>query len=199
MHPRVQKFFERYNRLPTERDPDYLEMLAMSKYKFYPVPRYKPGKCANCGSAKDDGRQYVDFGLEVDWYGTVFLCTLCLEDIARNSGLFELQENKVAELELQITALKEQMDREENLPSNLVNAWEEFKEYYDRIHPPGDSSTSDSITSVGSDKNTTKSDRTNSTESIFTEPQQPVTKSTSSTGRSNLSSLAKLLDPNERG
>lgn len=40
-----------------------------------------PGKCSICGGMKYDGRKWIDFGLSIDWYGVVYLCTFCFEEI----------------------------------------------------------------------------------------------------------------------
>src|SRR3954466_860008 len=90
-------FVKKYGKLPTEIDPDYLEMLRMSRYRILDVPDVAPAKCANCGSSKNDGRKYVDFGLQVDWYGVVYFCGLCLADIARDMGLFKQVEKALAD------------------------------------------------------------------------------------------------------
>jgi hypothetical protein len=46
-------------------------------------PEKPPGKCSLCGANhRRDGRQYFDFGLSVPRYGVVYLCTVCLTEIA---------------------------------------------------------------------------------------------------------------------
>jgi hypothetical protein len=46
------------------------------------IPGYQlppPGKCASCG---DTDRDCVDFGITIDYYGAVLICTLCLRSAA---------------------------------------------------------------------------------------------------------------------
>jgi len=51
-----------------------------------------PGKCACCGYAASgdtepsDRRQYVDFGVDIDYYGVVYLCTACIATVATGLG-----------------------------------------------------------------------------------------------------------------
>jgi len=51
-----------------------------------------PGKCAVCGySASGENepsnrRQYLDFGMELDFYGAVVICTECLTEVAVGMG-----------------------------------------------------------------------------------------------------------------
>lgn len=187
MDPKVQKFLEKFGRLPTEVDPDYLEMLRMGKYQVTDVPMYKPGKCANCGSAKNDGRRYVDFGLEVDWYGTVFLCGLCLKDVAQTMGLFaelEAEIEKLKKTSFDIDVLREQGF---HLQDTVLKTFEEVKEYHARVHSLGDSSSPDD----GSDVVPVE---TAEAESTADESKSGITKSPTSSGRKNISSLAELLN-----
>lgn len=189
----VDKFVHKYSRLPTENDPEYLEMLRMSKYKFYAVPMFKPGKCANCGASKDDGRKYVDFGLEVDFFGTLFLCTICIEDIARNAGLFEplkLELFKITEKLKEKLGLQEQGS---NLHDTVVSLFKEFEAYYANLFATGNYTSSDRTSSVESNEAATES-VLDSSEPVADAPKPRVTKSSSSSGRSNLRGITELLD-----
>lgn len=186
----VDKFVAKYGRLPTEIDSDYLEMLNMSKYRILAVPMFKPGKCGNCGASKNDGRQYIDFGLEVDWYGTVYLCTDCLKDIAVNAGLFKEQEEKMLALMVEnerLIALKEQG---ENLHETVTKTFEEFKEYYASLHSLGDNSPPDSPTSVGTEETVNSEPEPNNSKSR-------ASKSSNGSGRSNVPSLADLINKSD--
>jgi hypothetical protein len=182
-----KKFIELYNgRLPTERDPNYLELLRMSKYRILAIPDVKPTKCANCGSTKADGRQYIDFGLDVDWFGTVFLCGFCLKDIAQAMGLFSDSEEKLKAAiddKVSLLSLQTQGDR---LYDKFTELIKEFETYYASLHSVRDDpSTTASDSVVG---NETAADREGSAK---TKPR--TTKPTSSSGSKNLPSLADLL------
>jgi hypothetical protein len=183
----VDDFIHRYGRLPTEFDPDYLEMLCMSKYRIVDVPDFKPGKCANCGASKNDGRKYIDFGLEVDWHGIVYLCGLCLKDIATQMGLFEgvLAELKATYLNLQ--RFEDLKTQGVDIYEAVVKMGEEIRDFYSRVYPavPGDSS-----------------DDSASVEPESTEPSQlsvdkakpRTTKSSNGSGSENFRSLTDLLN-----
>lgn len=200
----LKEFVRRYGRLPTEIDPDYLEMLNMSKYRILALPTIKPAKCANCGSTKNDGRQYVDFGLEVDWYGIVYLCGLCLRDIATEFGLFDELHVDIERLKKENQELNDKLNlllafknEGKDLKDEFLHIFKEVKDYLDGIYSSGDSSTTNSNLSVDIYK---ESETTDSSEPATTQSeQQPdeaksrIAKSTSSSGRKDLPSLAELL------
>lgn len=50
-----------------------------SRFKVLERPFASPGKCAVCGSTD---RPVVDFGFDLDWYGTVYFCVECLTEVA---------------------------------------------------------------------------------------------------------------------
>lgn len=179
------QFVKRYGRLPTEIDPDYLEMLRMSKYRILDVPDLKPGKCANCGSSKNDGRKYVDFGLEVDWFGIVFICGICLGDVARQMGLFKVYEDKIAELESKLKSFTDLKTEGKVLQDVVLKTFEEVKEYFVSLHSTGDDSSSSSDASVVPNKKPN--------EQGTTKTSTRTTQSNSSGGSKNLPSLADLL------
>jgi hypothetical protein len=190
----IDKFVHKYGRLPTERDPDYLEMLRMSKYRILAVPDFKPAKCANCGSTKNDGRNYIDFGLEVDWYGIVYICGECLKDIAREMGLFTEYEKQLELRMLEIELLKNKIEQGVELPDKLVKAWEEFKEYYASLQLAGGNGP-DSIPPSNHDNSVVQeSNETESDKSGINEAKPRAAKSTSGSRSKNIRSLADLLD-----
>lgn len=51
-----------------------------------------PGKCAVCGysasgeNEPSDRRQYIDFGMDLDFYGAVVICTVCMIEVAEGLG-----------------------------------------------------------------------------------------------------------------
>lgn len=180
------RFVTKYGRLPTEYDPDYLEMLQMSKYRILAVPDLKPGKCANCGSAKQD-RNYVDFGLLVDWYGVVYLCSHCIADIARESGVFEELRTQMLKL-VNKNEMKTSLQAQgEALHETVVRTFKEFEEFYVNLHSLRDDIPADSGAVVVNDKDPSNGSDSGRSESGTAE-------STSGSGRSNLRSLAELLN-----
>lgn len=197
----LERFVKKYGRLPTETDPDYLEMLQMSKYTVVDVPYYKPGKCANCGASKNDGRKYIDFGLEVDWYGIVYLCGTCLNDVAKNAGLFEGLISRIHTLEKELelekinkTSLDELKEKGDEIYESITSRFRELEEFYVSVQPPRDSSDSDPDSDPNGGEKANGEQGTDSTESGVTESNKPATKSASSTGRKDIPSLTSLID-----
>jgi hypothetical protein len=191
----LKKFIQRYGRLPTEFDPDYLEMLRMSKYLITDTPRHPPGKCANCGASKVDGRKYVDFGLQVDWYGTVYLDEPCLTDIAKAMGLFKKYEDEIAELKLDVQDVHQLHDQGVRLHETVVRTFEELKEFYGKLPSSGPSSSSTGSDSLESSKDSNSTPSVDANQSNVNEPELRIVKPPASTGRKNVSSLADLLKP----
>ena len=182
----VDRFIHQYGRLPTEVDPDYLEMLRMSKYRILAVPDVNPGKCSNCGASKNDGREYVDFGLQVDWYGVVFLCGRCLFDIASNMGLFRQLEQQLEDVTTALNNITDLKEQGVGLYEKVIQAFKEFEVYYASLYSLSDDSTPDDNVSVGTDETADQSG-TNS-------PKPRATESTTSGRSSSVPSLAELID-----
>jgi hypothetical protein len=187
------RFVHKYSRLPTEFDPDYLEMLNMSKYQVDDAPMLKPFKCANCGSAKKDGRGYVRFGLEVDWFGIVYLCTECLTDIASNAGLLKKLENKIAELESKELKHEELLASGANLNDTVLKTFEEVKAFYASLHPSGLEHDNNTDSDLGLEETIFESAIV-APEPTSNEAERKPVKSTASSRRANVPSLASLLE-----
>jgi hypothetical protein len=194
----LEKFVNRYGRLPTERDPDYLEMLNMSKYAILDAPTHKPGKCANCGAVRNDGRKYVDFKLEIDWYGIVYLCGICLKDIAKAVGLFDDFIKELEEAKAQNTSLEELKEKGAELHETIVRTFAEVKDFYVDVHSVGDDIPANPDSSSGDSQNSESGSGTDSSESGTSETKSRTSKSTSSSRRTNVPSLAELLESNKQ-
>lgn len=64
-------------------------------------PSQHPGKCVHCGcSTKNDGRKYVDMGLQIPRYGAVYFCEHCIRELGILFGLIDEREIQIRELEL---------------------------------------------------------------------------------------------------
>ncbi len=183
----VDRFIHKYGRLPTERDPDYLEMLRMSKYRVVPVPMMKPGKCSNCGSTKQDGRGYVDFGLDLPWWGIVYLCTLCLHDIASNTGLYDNLRSEINTLKAKLLSDDILLQQGSDLQGQILTIFEEVKEHFNNLPAPSGGSDSARTTSVGVDETATDKSTTDETESGSSQPS-------TSPRREDLPSFTELLN-----
>lgn len=72
-------------------------VIANSRFQILDVPAAAPGKCAVCGFAgREYNRQYVDFGMSLDFYGVVYFCTDCLKAAAVRIGMSD--EHSVEEI-----------------------------------------------------------------------------------------------------
>lgn len=165
----------------------------MSKYRIVNVPDVKEAKCANCGSSKNDGRLYIDCNLDIDWYGTVFFCGLCLKELATAMGLF-------TELEEKISALIDRRNQDENLlkvgeklDESVRQMVIQLKEFYVALHPTGlvDTPNSSSVV-VSSDSNSGIGVKRDNPD--VNETESGAIKPASSARRKNIRSLAELLD-----
>lgn len=187
------RFVHTYGRLPTEVDPDYLEMLQMSKYRILDVPDVSPGKCANCGASKNDGRRYIDIGLHVDWYGAVYICGHCLTDLANTMGLFDDLKGQVAELESELENTEDLYSKGVELRETVTKLSKDVEVFYASIHSTESSDNSDSNAGVVSKKTSSQSG-INKAESATGAAKPGTTKSTSVSGRSDIPSLTELLN-----
>lgn len=60
-----------------------------SRIQLLDRPKAAPGHCAICGFAggfESDGRKFIDWGWDIDFYGAVIICSLCVENIANLLG-----------------------------------------------------------------------------------------------------------------
>ncbi len=51
-----------------------------SKFRVLDYPSSLPSKCAVCGNPGGDGRKFIDFGFDLDFFGTVYFCSICLNE-----------------------------------------------------------------------------------------------------------------------
>lgn len=99
--------------------------------KLLPLPVALPGKCIICGASdNDDGRQYIDIGFEIDFYGVIYFCSHCMSEAAvaigyRSPSLFQVidDENKsllkeFAELSAENVKLRVALNQLDFLGSN---------------------------------------------------------------------------------
>jgi hypothetical protein len=74
---------------------------AQSRFQILDLAIKKPGVCALCGSSGGDGRQFVDFGKSVEWYGVVYFFTFCISEAAKLLGLAPKSDYELALSNLQ--------------------------------------------------------------------------------------------------
>lgn len=90
MPPSVDPEPEEVEQVKAELSVDALKVAEEnpnSRFTILNSPIKKPGVCALCTSPGGDGRQFVDFGKSVEWYGVVYFCTFCVSEAARLLGL----------------------------------------------------------------------------------------------------------------
>lgn len=85
-----------------EKVPEVVDVVAeenpQSRFRVLNVAALSPGVCALCGSSGGDGRQFVDFGKTMDWYGVVYFCTFCVTEAAKLIGLEEADDKEIVQL-----------------------------------------------------------------------------------------------------
>ncbi len=71
-----------------------------SRIKITDAPIQIPGVCIICGASRSDDRQYMDFGMNIDFYGVVYFCTFCFTEAANHLGCLTKEQSDKLELEL---------------------------------------------------------------------------------------------------
>lgn len=54
-----------------------------SRIQILDIPVAAPGVCSMCGSSGGDGRKFLDYGKQLDWYGAVYFCTECVKEFSQ--------------------------------------------------------------------------------------------------------------------
>ena len=80
-----------------------------SKIQVLEAPRLPPGTCAVCGSSSNDDRQYMDLGIDIEFYGVFYLCTFCFLQAVNTLGCLTKE---------QTTALEDENNR---LRQRIIN------------------------------------------------------------------------------
>lgn len=85
---------------------------------FVTQPLAMPAVCSNasCGYGGNK-RRYYDFGLNLDYYGVVYLCELCLRDMIDN-----LEGDKVAKLTKRVSELTKELQEVTNDRDSYLDA-----------------------------------------------------------------------------
>jgi hypothetical protein len=86
-------------------------------------PAAPPGKCAVCGNGADKERQWIDFGVTIDFVGALYICSICITEVANalNFSTPSQTSQMLIKIDDLTTALR-RVDRErESLHSAIVN------------------------------------------------------------------------------
>ena|SRR3990170_6848354 len=164
----IEQFQVKYGRLPTETDPDYLQELErskmLSKFQVMDLPIMAPGKCSNCGGTRIGDRKYVDFGLTLEYYGIVYLCTLCIKELMmvlqKNMGLVQTIIEKhrdlfnfefVAPVITSPIPVANPIDDIKKIQEVARNIEDKIKQVIDVYQPSANPANSDNLDPVGND------------------------------------------------
>lgn len=84
----------------TNTTVDRFQVLSVNELTF-------PHKCGTCGSfSGDNGKQYIDFGLFVEYYGNVYICTECFYGAIKSiTSPNDQSKARVRELQAVVTTL----------------------------------------------------------------------------------------------
>ncbi|MGH7792162.1 MAG: hypothetical protein ACREOB_07575 [Thermodesulfobacteriota bacterium] len=94
-------------------------------------PELQPFKCASCGSGKNDGRGYIDFGLDfIEFYGVIYLCGTCFEETAKMMEYIEKDKLTEAEqLNTKLTSEVEDMEHELERLKHVIDSYSSIFSY----------------------------------------------------------------------
>lgn len=71
-----------------------------SKVQILEAPRLNPGVCMLCGTSRNDDRQYIDIGKDIDFIGVIYFCTFCMTEVANALGCLMPEQARALENEL---------------------------------------------------------------------------------------------------
>ena len=83
-----------------------LDQQGSNKIQISEHANVAPNKCANCSfSGREPGRYFIDFGVDLEFYGTVYLCTSCFAECANIIGWISPAEaDRLKERDAELTA-----------------------------------------------------------------------------------------------
>lgn len=63
--------------------PIPLDLQGSNKVQITRTPQVAPHACCNCGfGGEQEGRYFIDFGIDIEYYGTILICTECFGEVA---------------------------------------------------------------------------------------------------------------------
>lgn len=71
-----------------------------SKVQILNAPILPPGVCMLCGSSRNDDRQYIDIGKDIEFVGVMYFCTFCMTEVANALGCLMPEQARALENEL---------------------------------------------------------------------------------------------------
>lgn len=96
-----------------------------SRIQIVDTPVAAPGNCSMCGSCGGDGRKFLDFGKQLDWYGAVYFCTECVKEFSQAVDYipvdaFNSQAQELAKLQISYDQLVKRNKAVENALRNVL-------------------------------------------------------------------------------
>lgn len=61
-----------------------------SRIKVLDYPGCIPSKCMICGRGPDPDRKFIDFGQQIEFYGAIYYCDICMSEVAKAVGYIHL-------------------------------------------------------------------------------------------------------------
>jgi len=104
---------------PTRTEPN-------GRVTVHRIPPAAPGKCVVCGFSGDveESRLFVDFGFDIDYYGVVYFCSLCMTEVANAIGYVSIdQYNKVQTLNMELADKVLELTDERDAATNALRAY----------------------------------------------------------------------------
>lgn len=92
---------------------------AQGRVQVIDVPIALPGKCVICGYVGGDGRKFVDFNWQMDWYGAIIFCENCMTEVMETINY--VHEDKYNKLALEHKELTEKLLSLEKVNQELKN------------------------------------------------------------------------------
>lgn len=95
--------------------------MSSSRVIVVDTPVSSPGTCCLCGTSGGDGRTFIDFGKQLDWYGAVYFCNFCFMEISEAIGYIPVA--KFTQLHNLYKQLQVNYDQLENKYGKLSDAF----------------------------------------------------------------------------
>lgn len=89
------------------------------------TPAALPGNCVICGSVGGDGRRFIDFGWQQDFYGAIYFCEMCITEVMDALGFVreDIYNNLKSENENLKTSLEQANRNVETLRETIKNVF----------------------------------------------------------------------------
>lgn len=127
--------------------------MSSERFQILDRPTALPGKCVICGFAggeNSDGRKFVDFGFDLDFYGAVIFCENCF--VSGQNTLGWLSPDQALKLKFVAQENEEKLQRALSENAKLRSA-------LDSLHFLGDSTADIPVDTNAGTQETAKSER----------------------------------------